>query len=50
MASDVDCEQNEATCSKKHNSKYKHSYAKHYTYFNFIIFHGTKNTTRYKIN
>jgi len=30
MASDVDCKQNEATCStKKHNPKYKHSYTKH---------------------
>jgi len=29
MATDVDCEQNEATCSKKHNAKYKHSYTKH---------------------
>jgi len=28
MASDVDCKQNEATCSKKHNPKYKHSYTK----------------------
>jgi len=26
MASDVDCKQNEATCNKKHNPKYKHSY------------------------
>jgi len=24
MASDVDCKQNEATCSKKHHPKYKH--------------------------
>jgi len=29
MASDVDCKQNEAACSKKHNRKYKHSYTKH---------------------
>jgi len=29
MASDVDCKQNEDTCSKKHNPKYKHSYTKH---------------------
>ena len=29
MASNVDCKQNEATRSKKHNYKYKHSYAKH---------------------
>jgi len=29
MASDVDCKQNEATCSKKHSPKYKHSYTKH---------------------
>jgi len=40
MASDVDCKQNEATCSKKHNPNYKHSYTK--TYFNFIIFRGTR--------
>jgi len=26
MASDVDCKQNEATCNKKHNPEYKHSY------------------------
>jgi len=29
MASDVDCKQNEATCSKKLNPKYKYSYTKH---------------------
>jgi len=29
MASDVDCKQNEAACSKKYNPKYKHSYTKH---------------------
>jgi len=29
MASDDDSKQNEATCSKKHNPKYKHSYTKH---------------------
>jgi len=48
--SDVDCKQNEATFSKKHNPMYKHIYTKHYTYFNFIIFRGTKPITRYKIN
>jgi len=29
MASDVDCKHNEATRSKKHNPKYKHSHTKH---------------------
>jgi len=30
MASDVDCKQNQAMCSKKkRNPKYKHSYTKH---------------------
>jgi len=29
MASDVDCKQNEAMWSKKHNPKYKHSHTKH---------------------
>jgi len=30
MATDVDCKQNEATCSKKkHNPKLKYSYPKH---------------------
>jgi len=29
MASDVQIEQNEAMCSKKYNSKYKHSYMKY---------------------
>jgi len=29
MVSDVDYKQNEATCSEKHNPKYKHSYTKH---------------------
>jgi len=29
MASDVDCKQNRATCCKKRNPKYKHSYTKH---------------------
>jgi len=29
MASDVDCKQNQATCSKKRNPKCKHSYTKH---------------------
>jgi len=29
MASDVDCKQNEATCSKRHNPMYKHSYTNH---------------------
>jgi len=47
---DVDCKQNEATCNKKHNPKYKHSYTKHQTYFNVIIFRGTRPTTCYKIN
>jgi len=35
---------------KKHNPKYKHSHTKHWMYFNFIIFRGTRPITRYKIN
>jgi len=37
MVSDVDCKQNEAACSKKHNPKYKHSYTKHKTILILLV-------------
>ena len=42
MAYDVDCKQNEAACSKKHNPKYKHSYTKHFRRILILLVSATQ--------
>jgi len=42
MASDVDCKQNQATCSKKNVTLSTNTVTQSIRHFNFIIFRGTR--------